>query len=156
MSSTRDLRRNVVRLLISLGMAVVGFADDATKSFEELGREVHHHAEHAKSDMVKTLYDAAKTLRKQARDTGAPHEVVGRVAFFDVDGDVVLGREPVVLLELPQRPDFDHGVQQVVFFVALRLLRITDEGGNRDKVQFEIEAAYLPSVGANETSGGMH
>jgi ElaB/YqjD/DUF883 family membrane-anchored ribosome-binding protein len=54
-------------------------ADDTTKSFEELGREVHHHAENAKSDMVKTLYDAAKTLRKQARDTGAPHEVVGHV-----------------------------------------------------------------------------
>jgi type IV pilus assembly protein PilN len=33
---------------------------------------------------------------------------------------------------------------------------VTDEGGNRDRVQFEIEAAYLPSVGANETSGGMH
>ncbi|MEO8396014.1 MAG: hypothetical protein ABI700_23665 [Chloroflexota bacterium] len=54
-------------------------ADDAAKSFEELGREVHHHAETAKTDMVKTLYDAAKTLRKQARDTGAPNEVVGRV-----------------------------------------------------------------------------
>ena len=54
-------------------------ADDATKSFEELGREVHHHAENAKTDMVKTLYDAAKTLRKQARETGAPHEVVERV-----------------------------------------------------------------------------
>lgn len=33
---------------------------------------------------------------------------------------------------------------------------VTDEGGNRDRVQFEIEAAYLPSVGASETSGGMH
>ena len=33
---------------------------------------------------------------------------------------------------------------------------VTDEGGNRDRVQFEIEAAYLPLVGANETSGGMH
>ena len=54
-------------------------ADDAVKSFEELGREVHHHAENAKSDMVKTLYDTAKTLRKQARDAGAPHEVLGRV-----------------------------------------------------------------------------
>src|SRR4051812_11467425 len=62
-------------------------ADDATKSFEELGREVHHHAETAKTDMVKTLYDAAKTLRKQARDTGAPHEVVGRV------DDVAVGFE---------------------------------------------------------------
>ena len=33
---------------------------------------------------------------------------------------------------------------------------VTDEGANRDKVQFEIEAAYLPSVDGNETSGGMH
>ena len=54
-------------------------ADEATKSFEELGREVHHHAETAKTDMVKTLYDAAKTLRKQARETGATHEVIDRV-----------------------------------------------------------------------------
>jgi ElaB/YqjD/DUF883 family membrane-anchored ribosome-binding protein len=54
-------------------------ADDATKSFEELGREVNHHAEHAKSDMVKTLYDAAKTLRKQAREAGAHRDVVDHV-----------------------------------------------------------------------------
>src|SRR3954453_2685454 len=54
-------------------------ADDANKSFEELGREVHHHAEHAKSDMVKTLYDAAKTLRKQAREAGAHSDVVDHV-----------------------------------------------------------------------------
>jgi type IV pilus assembly protein PilN len=33
---------------------------------------------------------------------------------------------------------------------------VTDEGGNRDRVQFEIEAAYLPAIGPNETSGGMH
>jgi type IV pilus assembly protein PilN len=32
---------------------------------------------------------------------------------------------------------------------------VTDEGGNRDRVQFEIEAAYLPSVGTNEAGGGM-
>jgi len=54
-------------------------ADDASKNFEELGREVHHHAEHAKSDMVKTLYDAAKALRKQARDAGARGDVVDHV-----------------------------------------------------------------------------
>jgi type IV pilus assembly protein PilN len=33
---------------------------------------------------------------------------------------------------------------------------VTDQPGSSDRVQFEIEAAYLPSVGANETSGGMH
>jgi hypothetical protein len=53
--------------------------DDANKSFEELGREVHHHAEHTKSDMVKTLHDAAKTLRRQARDAGASGDVLDRV-----------------------------------------------------------------------------
>ena len=36
---------------------------------------------------------------------------------------------------------------------------VTEQGGNSgngDRVQFEIEAAYLPSVGTNETIGGMH
>jgi len=32
----------------------------------------------------------------------------------------------------------------------------TDQGGNGDRVQVEIEATYLPAVGPNETSGGMH
>jgi type IV pilus assembly protein PilN len=33
---------------------------------------------------------------------------------------------------------------------------VTEEGRDRDRVQFEIEAAYLPAMGASETSGGMH
>ncbi len=53
-------------------------ADDTGKSLEELGREVQHHAEHAKSDMVKTLYDAAKTLRKQTHEAGASRDVQHR------------------------------------------------------------------------------
>ncbi len=48
--------------------------EEANKSIHELGREAHQKAETAKSDMVKTLYDAAKNLRKQARDAGASHE----------------------------------------------------------------------------------
>ena len=54
-------------------------ADDASKSATELGRELHHQADHAKSDMVKALYEGAKTLRKQARETGANHEMLDRV-----------------------------------------------------------------------------
>lgn len=53
-------------------------ADNAGKSLEELGREVQHHAENAKSDMVKTLYEAAKTLRKQTHDAGATPDVQRR------------------------------------------------------------------------------
>lgn len=52
---------------------------DASNSAHELGREAHHQAEAAKSDMVKTLYDTAKNLRKQAHDAGASHEVRDRV-----------------------------------------------------------------------------
>ena len=53
--------------------------DEANQSIHELGREAHQQAETAKSDMVKTLYDAAKNLRKQARDAGASHEVRERI-----------------------------------------------------------------------------
>lgn len=63
----------------SIGDKAEKIADDAAKNLEELGREVHHHAENAKSDMVKSLYDAAKTLRKQAREMDAPHEAQHRV-----------------------------------------------------------------------------
>lgn len=54
-------------------------ADEATKTAAELGRELHHHAETAKSEMVKTLYDAAKTLRKQSRDAGANDDMLERL-----------------------------------------------------------------------------
>ncbi len=53
--------------------------DEAGKSIHELGREAHQKAETAKSDMVKTLYDTAKNLRKQARDAGASHEARERI-----------------------------------------------------------------------------
>ena len=33
---------------------------------------------------------------------------------------------------------------------------VTEQGENRDRVQFEIEAAYTPSAGPNEISGGMN
>jgi ElaB/YqjD/DUF883 family membrane-anchored ribosome-binding protein len=54
-------------------------AEEAGKSAAEIGRELHHHAENAKSDMVKTLYEAAKLLRKQTRDAGANKDVLERV-----------------------------------------------------------------------------
>ncbi len=60
---------------------------DATKNVQEIGRELHHHADNAKSDMVKTLYDAAMNLRKQARDAGASDEIADRV------DDVAIGFE---------------------------------------------------------------
>jgi hypothetical protein len=63
----------------SLGEKAERLADDAGKNLGEMGREIHHHAENAKTDMVKNLYDAAKTLRKQARDAGASHDVQDRV-----------------------------------------------------------------------------
>ncbi len=46
-------------------------ADEASKNVAEIGRELHHHAENAKSEMVKSLYEAAKNLRKQAHEAGA-------------------------------------------------------------------------------------
>ncbi|MFN8451635.1 MAG: hypothetical protein U0521_24360 [Anaerolineae bacterium] len=54
-------------------------AEDATKTVAELGRELHHHADNVKSDMVKTLYEAAKTLRKESREAGAGEEVQERL-----------------------------------------------------------------------------
>ena len=53
--------------------------DEVTKNVQDLGREAYHQAESAKSDMVKTLYDAAKSMRKQARDAGATHETLHHV-----------------------------------------------------------------------------
>lgn len=53
--------------------------DDASKTISELGREINHHAESAKSDMVKALYEAAKTLRKESRAAGAANDVQHRV-----------------------------------------------------------------------------
>ena len=54
-------------------------AEEASKTAAELGRELHHHAENAKSDMVKTLFDAAKALRKQSHEAGASEEVQERL-----------------------------------------------------------------------------
>ncbi len=53
--------------------------DEANKSIHELGREAHQQAEAAKTEMVKTLYDTAKNLRKQAHDAGASHEARERI-----------------------------------------------------------------------------
>jgi hypothetical protein len=54
-------------------------AEETSKNAAEIGRELHHHAENAKSDMVKTLYEAAKMLRKQTREAGANKDVQERV-----------------------------------------------------------------------------
>ncbi|HVU14878.1 MAG TPA: hypothetical protein VHD90_26570 [Phototrophicaceae bacterium] len=54
-------------------------ADEAEKNLRDWGREAHHYAENAKSDMVKTLYDSAKNLRKEARDAGASDDALHRV-----------------------------------------------------------------------------
>src|SRR5215475_3094523 len=54
-------------------------ADEAEKNLRDWGREAHQHADNAKSDMVKTLYDSAKNLRKEARDAGATDDVLHRV-----------------------------------------------------------------------------
>ena len=54
-------------------------ADDAAKSMGEIGREVNHQAENAKSEMVKALYETAKTLRRETREAGVSDEVQTRV-----------------------------------------------------------------------------
>ena len=54
-------------------------ADDVSRSASEIGRELNHHAENAKSEMVKALYDAAKALRRETREAGAGDEVQERV-----------------------------------------------------------------------------
>ena len=54
-------------------------AEDVSKSVSELGRELNHHAENAKTDMVKALYDAAKALRRETREAGAAPEIQTRV-----------------------------------------------------------------------------
>ena len=52
---------------------------DVSRSANEFAREVRHGADEAKSNMVKTLYDAAKTMRREARDAGASGDVLHRV-----------------------------------------------------------------------------
>jgi hypothetical protein len=54
-------------------------AEESSKTAAEIGRELNHHAENAKSDMVKALYEAAKLLRKQTRDAGVNQDVQARV-----------------------------------------------------------------------------
>lgn len=51
-------------------------ADAVSKNPNDFAREVRHTADEAKSNMVKTLYEAAKTMRKEARDAGAADEVL--------------------------------------------------------------------------------
>ena len=53
--------------------------EDAGKNVAELSREAQQQAQHAKTEMVKNLYDAAKNIRKQARDAGLNDEVLERV-----------------------------------------------------------------------------
>ncbi len=59
--------------------SVESLVEDAGKTASEVGREIHHHAENAKSEMVKALYEAAKTLRRESREAGAGDEVQERV-----------------------------------------------------------------------------
>lgn len=54
-------------------------AEETNKNVAELGRELNHQAQNAKSEMVKSLYDAAKLLRKQTREAGASQDVQERV-----------------------------------------------------------------------------
>lgn len=54
-------------------------ADDVSKSVSEIGRELNHQAESAKTEMVKALYEAAKTLRKETREAGVSDDVQDRV-----------------------------------------------------------------------------
>ncbi|MBE2267844.1 MAG: hypothetical protein IAE80_06400 [Anaerolinea sp.] len=51
------------------------FLEDAGKSISEFGREARHKADGAKKDMVKTLYSAAHTIRKEAREANASKDV---------------------------------------------------------------------------------
>lgn len=51
--------------------------EDAGKSLNEFGREARHKADGAKKDMVKTLYSAAHTIRKEARDAHVSKDVRG-------------------------------------------------------------------------------
>jgi ElaB/YqjD/DUF883 family membrane-anchored ribosome-binding protein len=53
--------------------------EEAGKSLHELGREARHRADDAKVDMVKTLFNAAATLRKEAREAGATRDVRDQV-----------------------------------------------------------------------------
>jgi hypothetical protein len=62
-------------------------AEAASKTIDELAREASHQADGAKTEMVKNLYDAAKNMRKQARDAGLNDEVLDRV------DDVAVGFE---------------------------------------------------------------
>ncbi len=54
-------------------------AEEVSKNANEFAREVRHNADEAKTNMVKTLYDAAKSMRREARDAGAADEVLDRV-----------------------------------------------------------------------------
>lgn len=63
----------------ALGDQAEQLVEDAGKSIADLSREAHHQAQHAKTEMVKNLYDAAKNMRKQAREAGMNDEVLERV-----------------------------------------------------------------------------
>jgi ElaB/YqjD/DUF883 family membrane-anchored ribosome-binding protein len=49
--------------------------EDAGKNLSEFGREARHKADGAKRDMVKTLHDAAHTIRKEARGGNVSRDV---------------------------------------------------------------------------------
>jgi ElaB/YqjD/DUF883 family membrane-anchored ribosome-binding protein len=53
--------------------------NEVSKNANEFAREVRHTADEAKSNMVKTLYEAAKSMRREAREAGAADEVLERV-----------------------------------------------------------------------------
>ena len=45
--------------------------EDATRELREFGREVRHKADDAKKDVVARLFDAADTIRREAREAKA-------------------------------------------------------------------------------------
>jgi hypothetical protein len=71
----------------STGDSAERVAEAASKTLDELAREASHQADSAKTEMVKNLYDAAKNMRKQARDAGLNDDVLDRV------DDVAIGFE---------------------------------------------------------------
>ena len=70
-----------------LGDQAEQFVEDAGKSIADFSREAQHQAQTAKTEMVKNLYEAAKNMRKQARDAGLNDDVLDRV------DDVAIGFE---------------------------------------------------------------
>lgn len=53
---------------------IEGLADEANKELRELGRQVRHKANDAKKDVVGRLYEAAETIRREAREANSGKE----------------------------------------------------------------------------------